>query len=114
MSKNFKRPPPAWWKFWLVAALLMSISIGFSTFYDQRPWPNDTTALLVLSTASIIGYMALGWRRLRAEIGSRGDGSWPGADKVKEILTGPKLLRWAWIVATIAVVIGALFYRKSQ
>jgi hypothetical protein len=58
--------------------------------------------------------MALGWRRLRAEIALREDGSWPSADRVKDILLGPQLQRWAWIVATVAAVIGILFYQESR
>ncbi len=114
MSTNSKRPPPPWWKFCLAASLFMCIALGISAVGDHEPWPNDTTLMLVMVTASLIGYLALGFRRIRAQIASSGDGSWPSADEFKQILLGPRLQRWAWIVGTLGAALSMAFYLNAR
>jgi len=105
-----KRLRVTWWAFSFGALFVMGACVGVSALYSQAPWPNDTTAVLVIAGASAVGYTALGWRRLRAEVRSRDPISQPTPDEIKTILLGPRFQRWAWIIVTFAVAVGVGLY----
>jgi hypothetical protein len=107
---NVSAKSVTWGRFAVFAIILAVPMLAISGLYRTPSWPNGTTALLGVCTVSVVGYLALGWRRLRFELTCIGNGPSPTPERVKSILLGPKPLLWIWAIATLIVALSiALF-----